>query len=101
MFFVPTIGHLCFWEGASDSIPKESPQDEWRWEVPDLSEGWPWNIARIDSLLQVVKDLPDGDIHFVNGLDVLEIHRENYTIAGPKPLQLLWWEFQPEHWEAL
>jgi hypothetical protein len=31
------------------------------------------------------------------------IHRGNYTATGPqvKQLQLIWWEFPPEHWTAL
>jgi hypothetical protein len=31
----------------------------------------------------------------------LDIHRRNYSEAGPQRLQLLWWEFPSEHWESL
>lgn len=31
----------------------------------------------------------------------MDVHRANYTEDGPKRLQLLWWEFPTEHWEAL
>jgi hypothetical protein len=75
--------------------------NEWAWEVPDLSEGSPWYLARIASLRQAVADLSDGDVHFVDGLDALQVHRETYSDTGPKRLQILWWEFPPEHWKAL
>ncbi|MGL5812169.1 MAG: hypothetical protein ACRCYW_02380, partial [Aeromonas sp.] len=34
-------------------------------------------------------------------LEALEVHRNNYTEAGPKYLQLLWWEFPEIHQEAI
>jgi hypothetical protein len=37
----------------------------------------------------------------MNGLEALQVHRQNYSETGPKQLQILWWEFPPEHWEAL
>jgi hypothetical protein len=46
-------------------------------------------------------DLPDGDIHFEDGLDGLAVHRGKYSEEGPKRLQILWWEFPQEQWEAL
>jgi hypothetical protein len=48
-----------------------------------------------------VEGLPNADQLLVVGETALAIHWENYTEAGPKCLQLLWWEFPPEHWEAL
>jgi hypothetical protein len=39
---------------------------------------------------------------YLDGLDLLEIHRRNYTTERPKTLQLpLWWEFPPESWKAI
>jgi hypothetical protein len=35
------------------------------------------------------------------GPEALEIHRGNYTEAGPKYLQVLWWEFPEAHQEAV
>jgi hypothetical protein len=37
------------------------------------------------------------------GLTALEHHRLNHTATRPDPkhLQSLWWEFPPEHWDAL
>ena len=37
------------------------------------------------------------------GLDALSRHRRNHdsTGANPEQLQVLWWEFPREHWDAL
>ena len=36
------------------------------------------------------------------GLRALDTHRANYEGDGTiKQLQILWWEFPPEHWEEL
>ena len=37
------------------------------------------------------------------GLEILDIHRGNYSSTGPDlhQLQIIWWEFPPEHWDAL
>jgi hypothetical protein len=75
--------------------------DPWTWDVPDLSEGSQWYQERLRNLQQAVTDLPDGEIHFINGLEALRIHRDNYSMHGPKKLQILWWEFPPEHWTDL
>jgi hypothetical protein len=69
--------------------------DGWTWEPPDLSKGSPWYHQCIASLRKAVANLPDGDAHFVNGLDALTVHRQNYSEKGPKYLQILWWEFPP------
>ena len=38
---------------------------------------------------------------YQDGLEALEFYRTNYTDAGPKYLQLLWWEFPEEHQEEV
>ena len=53
------------------------------------------------SLKQVTHGLPEAARFYDEGLGALRMHRGNYTPAGPQRLQLLWWEFPPEHWEAL
>jgi hypothetical protein len=83
-------------------LDKTTPEEEeWHWEMPDLSKGSPWYLERVASLQEAVADLPDGDLHLVNGLEALQIHRENYSDQGPQRLQLLWWEFPSAHWKAL
>ena len=74
---------------------------EWQWEVPDLRPGEEWYNDRVHSLKAAVQELPDSDRLFSEGLEALEVHRDNYTDDGPKRLQLLWWEFPREHQEAV
>jgi hypothetical protein len=47
--------------------------------------------------------MPEAKRLFREGLEALNVHRENYkTDDGTiKHLQLLWWEFPPEHWTEL
>ena len=75
----------------------------WEWVPPDLSEGGEWYAARVASLQAAVSGMPEADRLFQEGLTALAIHRENYaTDDGTiKRLQLLWWEFPPEHWTEL
>jgi hypothetical protein len=73
----------------------------WEWHVPDLAEGGDWYNARVHSLRLAVAPLEDSARLFREGLKALDIHRGNYTDEGIKYLQLLWWEFPPEHWEDL
>ena len=70
------------------------------WNPPDLSEGSTWYNDRVHSLRVAVSTLPDAATAFDDGLELLRIHRGNYTATGPAPkrLQLLWWEFPPGHW---
>jgi hypothetical protein len=74
-----------------------------KWNPPDLSEGGAWYNERVHSLRAAVATLPDPATIFREGLELLAIHRTNYTATGPAPkrLQLLWWEFPPEHWTPL
>jgi hypothetical protein len=83
------------------TTPAPPSSDDWTWEVPDLSDGSPWYKARVASLQQAVSDLKDGELHLLDGLEALRVHRDNYSDAGPKKLQILWWEFPSEHWQAL
>jgi hypothetical protein len=83
---------------------EESEADEaytWNWDVPDLSEGSAFYIARTTSLREAVKDLEDSEYWYQEGLECLARHRTNYTTEGPQQLQLLWWEFPVQHHEAL
>lgn len=74
---------------------------EWSWSVPDLSPGGQWHQERVSSLHAAVVGLPDAAQLIEEGLAALDVHRTNYTSEGPKRLQLLWWEFPPEHQEAV
>ena len=73
------------------------------WRPPDLSLGGPWYLKRIHNLEAAAKSFPDPYSVIEEGLKILSIHRNNYDADGPRPsrLQLLWWEFPPEHWSSL
>jgi hypothetical protein len=53
--------------------------------------------------MEATKELPNYDEIRRQGIEALSIHRQNYDEFDPKPktLQLLWWEFPPEHLEEL
>ena len=74
---------------------------EWNYELPDLSEGSDFYNDRVENLKRVIAGREDEAELLQEGLEALKIHRENYTEAGPKYLQVLWWEFPPEHREAV
>ena len=59
---------------------------------------------RIRNLKKAVAECPgrEKSMH-ENGLRISDVHRNNHDSTGPalKKLQLTWWEFPKEHWEAL
>ena len=55
----------------------------------------------VTSLKRTIQGRPDYAELLQEGLEAMEIHRENYTKAGLKYLQVLWWEFPMEHQEAV
>ena len=89
-------------EDLSDSDSEEADCDwEADYNFPDLTPGGPWHSARVKSLQQAIQGLPEADKLLQEGLEALEIHRQNYTPEGAKILQLLWWEFPEEHREVV
>jgi hypothetical protein len=90
---------------SSDDVEATESQSRpvFLWNPPGLSERSTWYNARVHSLRMAVSTLPDPATAFDDGLELLRIHRGNYTATGPAPkrLQLLWWEFPPEHWTPL
>ena len=73
------------------------------WKPPNLREGGRWYLQRIRNLKQACSGHPNSDEIYHDGLKRLLRHRHNYDDDGPNPkwLQLLWWEYAPEHWEDL
>jgi hypothetical protein len=84
-----------------EDVAEDEPEDDWMWEPPNLQSGQPWYQARLDSLKTAIKGRPNADRLLKEGIEALARHRTNYTEEGPQCLQLLWWEFPPEHWEDL
>jgi hypothetical protein len=96
------------WESLSNkkiAVPKwrdrELPEEEWQWESPDLREGGEWFLAQVASLKKAIKEAPNPEELYEEGLQTLSIHQRNYSNEGPKQLQLLWWEFPKEHHKGL
>ena len=83
--------------------PEGTGEDrEWEWQPPDLSQDGKWYHERLANLAAAVRGLPDESSHWLKGLDALELHRQNYAEGGEiHRLQLLWWEFPPEHWDEI
>ena len=74
-----------------------------RWKPPDLRPGSRWYEARMTSLRRAAQEYPDPGLLVREGIEALSRHRDNYDAEGPRPthLQLLWWEWPREHWDAL
>ena len=90
-------------DAATTMPPRpDDTDDDWEWTAPDLSAGGVWYNERVTNLKAATIDVPDGQKYYAAGLEALEIHRRNYEGDGEiQQLQILWWEFPPEHWEAL
>ena len=76
---------------------------EWDWTLPDLSPGGEWHTAHVRNLESTICDLPNADQLHTEGLQALENHQKNFESPDGSivHLQILWWEFPPEHWEEL
>jgi hypothetical protein len=57
----------------------------------------------VESLNAATQGMADEERHWRDGLQTLDIHRHhNFEGNGTmKQLQILWWEFPPEHWDML
>jgi hypothetical protein len=82
---------------------RQEPNTAFTWTPPDLSVDGEWYLARLANLKKAASNLPDPAKIIQDGLEILCIHRDNYSVTGPAPsqLQLIWWEFPREHWTAL
>lgn len=93
--------------GRVPAAPPPQPSSGFRWSCPDLSPEGDWYKHRLDSLRRACKVYArqgkDSDGLYKEGLTILERHRHNYLGDGPsvQHLQLIWWEFPPEHWDAI
>ena len=83
---------------------ESKPDTTFSWTPPDLSPGGDWHAVRIANLKKAAATYGHQEQEiYEDGLTRLAVHRQNYTETGAavKQLQLLWWEFPPEHWEDL
>ena len=84
--------------------PPPSTTTSFTWHPPSLRAGGRWFRARLRSLWAAARTYGQRWVTIFNhGLTCLARHRLNYDHEGPNPsrLQLLWWEFPSEHWDAL
>ena len=82
--------------------PEEAPPvdpSSFTWSPPNLQEGGKSFLERITNLKAACATYPNSSELYDDGLLRLGKHRLNYSATGPDPtwLQLLWWEFPPEH----
>jgi hypothetical protein len=71
------------------------------WSVPDLAEVGTWFQARMRKLRTLSKGWKDREAVLMEGRRLLVSHRLNYTAQGSQRLEIMWWEWSPEHWEYL
>jgi hypothetical protein len=71
------------------------------WEAPDLKDGGEWREARLNKLRTITQSWYDQDDVMIEGRCLLASHRLNYTSQGAQCLEILLWEWPPEHWESL
>ena len=85
----------------SSKVTTLRPADEWHWKPPDLNIGSHFYNDRVTSLRAAIDILgPENEHFFVQGLKILESHRNNYG-SNPDTLVILWWEWPQLHWPEL
>ena len=80
--------------------PNSFPKETFSWCPPDFKYDRMWFNARFRSLRYASQSFANPKEVFEQGLEILRIHRGNYTPIHPDPkrLQVVWWEFAAEHW---
>jgi hypothetical protein len=71
------------------------------WESPDRKYGGGWWEARLNKLGNINQGWHDHDDVMIEGRRLLASHRLKHTFQGAQRLEILWWEWPPEHWELL
>ena len=74
---------------------------EWSWQPPSFRKRGPWYRARISNLRAACRTMLDEQVAFQEGLQILNLHSQNYGDDGPKHLILLWWEWPNDKWIEL
>jgi hypothetical protein len=70
-------------------------------QAPDLIDGGEWYEARLYKLRTITEGLHDQYCITVEARRLLASHGLNYTSQGAQHLEILWWEWSPEHWDSL
>jgi len=97
---MPVSTQLLSSTGPPDLRAEASSSESIAWVPPNMLPGSEWTQRRIANLDKALNGHPEAEQMRIEGLEALRIHRLNYDASGPdlKRLQLLWWEFPPEHW---
>jgi hypothetical protein len=95
----PPGSHRQF-QAVSSTIPNQQLNKVW--SPPDLSVGSTFYTNTVRKLQLAVKTLPPSEQYsvFLQGLEILSFHRNNYHDSISR-LVLLWWEWPPCHWDGL
>jgi hypothetical protein len=113
---IPPLSRRPPWE--QDSSDEESEDDvdhpfpgelelspnmdaPFEWETPDVKEREEWFESRLDKLRTITEGWHDQYLVMIDARRLLASNRLNYTSQGGQRLEVLWWEFPPEHWESL
>ena len=98
------VADNLFIDPPTKTVDKQSTTLTFVWAPPDLTPGKEWYNLRLRNLQAAAKFYPGREDELVTkGIAALAGHRRNYDATGAalKTLQLLWWEFPPEHWDPL
>jgi hypothetical protein len=113
---VPPLSSIPIWEEDCSDEKSESEDEHplpeevelppnidapFESKAPDLRDGGEWCEARLDKIRTVTSVWHDHDCIMVEARRLLASHRLNYTSQGAQHLEILWWEWSPEHWESL
>ena len=85
-----------------DYIPPYEPS--YSWNPPDVSEGGIWWNGQKERLEEAAKTLPNPKAEVERGLMLMKQYVQNVSPDGnivPKSLVLLWWNWDPLHWEPI
>lgn len=88
--------------GPKDPDPSPPPiTSTWSWTAPDLGPASPFRKERRASLHRAARQSGEGPLCLRDGEEALLRHALNYGDNGPTALTILWWEWDPIHWEEL
>ena len=89
---------------ANETLEVGRSPETYDWRPPDLTPGKEWYNRRVANLRSAASTYGRRAKALIQeGIKMLEVHRRNYNSEGPclRQLQLLWWEFPPEHWDPI
>ena len=86
----PVMHDIVQEESTTSAYPPSVIALHWIWQPPDLRRGGAWFKSRVKSLRRAAATQSDPDVCVQEGLTLLQLHRQNYGLDGPKQLVMLW-----------